>query len=104
LKIKSYEVQFVHKKFNMFVEDKHGELMRIKMLQILVTLTHESGDVVVFKRHKHCGKWKWSDSRMSGSCTSEHVISELARMLFDGRVARTREFLTCGLDGQATID
>ena len=101
MKVGRYDVNVEYKRYSVNLEDKNGDPFRMSINQILFGLVHESGDKIVFKRHRHAGTWKWSDSRIDGVCSSKHVVSEVARLLFRGNEHTTSR--VCGLDGRAEL-
>ena len=101
--INNYNVGVFHKKSSFSVETKTGDSIRVKLESVSFILGHPSGEVTTFKRHKHQGRWLWSDSRTQGSVTSEYIVTEMARMLFGLDRARTTAFITYKLQGIATL-
>lgn len=100
----NYDIVVQHKKSRFPIENKFGESIMMKIEYVSFELTHLiSNDVTIFKRHWHQGTWKWSDSRIIGSQFSEHIISEIARMLFAGRQNLASMFLADYLNGICPI-
>jgi hypothetical protein len=90
----NYDIQYEYKNPALIVEDKWGKEMKIPMPRHLIHLRHtKSGDVTTIKRYKHQKRWLWGDSREEGSCSLDHVIEELGRMLFSGDEEDAEDFL-----------
>jgi hypothetical protein len=68
--------------------------------RMFVHLRHISDEQVTFKRFKHQGRWKWNDSRIKGSCSENHVVSEIARMLYAGDTRQAQQLLLDGIMGK----
>lgn len=50
--------------------------------------------VTTFKHYRHRGSWLWSDSRQKqGGCGEQHVVAEIARMLFGGNKGRAKQLI-----------
>lgn len=102
MQIGIYDVAINGEEFYIFPENKRtGETMRVTIDRTFFHLRYnKSQDVVTFKRFKHQGKWKWNDSRGKGSVSEQHVVSEVARMLFDKDEGKAKNFLIAGIMGR----
>jgi hypothetical protein len=97
MQIGKYDVSVEHENFNIYPKDKDGETMCVPVERIKFNLHHTSGEVVTFKRYLHAAKWYWNDSREKGPCGEQHVLSEVARMLFDGDSNKAINMLVAGI-------
>lgn len=100
-KLGNYWISIEKSKRTLFVE-KGDETFRVIIPSVVFTL-ERNGTIVTFKRHKHCGQWKWSDSRVPGSQDTDYIIDEVARMLFKGKKGLAIGFLKYGLGDWASL-
>lgn len=95
-----YEVAVESEQFFIYPENKRtGETFRVNIERTCFHLRHKSRDAVTFKRFRHQGKWKWNDSRGKGSVSEQHVVSEVARMLFNRDEEKAKDWLIAGITG-----
>lgn len=90
-KLGNYWIAIEKSKRTLFVE-KGDETFRVSIPSVVFTLERNS-TVMTLKRHKHCGRWKWSDSRIASSQDTDYIINEVARMLFKGQKGLAVGFL-----------
>lgn len=85
-----------------FPENRHGKRIPITLVKHTLRLRHSADpggtDDVVFAHYRHQSRWLLSDSRQKGSCTREHVVGELTRML---RIERREASALVGMSLQA---
>lgn len=72
-----------------YPKNRDGKSMRVTLARYYLHLKHETNitntPCVTFKRHRHQGRWLWSDSRSPEKpVTRKYVFQEVARMLFGG--------------------
>ena len=93
-----YQVTIDYDGFDIFPESKKtGKTFKLSLSRTYFRLRHESNDVVTFKWFNHQGKWKWNDSRSKGCVSESHVVSEVARMLFQKDEEQAKNFLMGGI-------
>ncbi len=83
--------------FRIFPKNKQGETIVVQIIRTIFTLRHKSGEEVSFRRFLHLGKWKWGDSRIKGSISEDHVITEIARMMFNGDASKAIDLIVQNL-------
>jgi hypothetical protein len=85
-RVGNYDVMVDSDHYRIFPKNRQGETIPVTISKQLIHLRAvPTGRVTTFKRFKHRGKWKWSDSRHKrGGCSEQHVRAELARMIFRG--------------------
>jgi len=88
-----YNVHSEYESFRIFPKDEEGQVRPVRISRNQLILTHDSGVQVVFKKYIHRGNILWNDSRQRGSCSEQHVISELARMLFNGDTKEAKKMV-----------
>ena len=72
-----------------YPKNRDGKSMRVCLARYYLHLKHDTNvtntPCVTFKRHRHQGRWLWSDSRSPEKPVSrKYVLTEIARMLFNG--------------------
>lgn len=70
--------------FRVFPKNKKGETIVVPVIRTVFTLRHRTGEEITFRRFLYRKEWKWGDSRIKGSISENHVVSEIARMMFGG--------------------
>ena len=93
MQVGSYFITKSSECFRIFPENKKGETIPLTISRRFIILRHSSGTEITFKHYLWRGRLLWSDSRLKGSCGTDHVLTEVARMLFQGNVEKAGEFI-----------
>jgi len=99
-----YSVMADSETFRIYPKNKQGQTVPVTRINYKWFVRHESGTLVVFKRYLHQKRWYWSDSRVKGPCSEEHVLAEVSRMLFAGDRSKGGDLLMRNLTGRPIAD
>ena len=93
VRVGDYVVAADSEQFRIFPKGKDGKTVPVWRVNHFLYLRHVNGDLVVFKRYLHMKRWYWRDSRDSKPCTESAVVTEVARMLFQGDAGQAQDLL-----------
>lgn len=88
-----YRVEKRSENFRIFPKNKKNETIPLTIDRQFFILYHPCGDTVEFKKYLWRGRLLWGDSRQKGNVSEDFVVSELARMLFNGNLSESKEFI-----------
>lgn len=98
----NYRVMLDSEMFRIFPKGRDGQSIPVTISRFYINVQHAtSKELVTFKRHLHQKRWKWNDSRSKGVVSEQHVLGELARMLYGGDRAKAEGLVLACLMGQS---